>query len=236
MLGVGHTSLFDDYLSPNAYRGTNITFISNTQRFAVSKKRKAYTDNYIKVDLSDLTDKSGRGSELEFAFDLDFSYKWLLHDSPRFSLLAGGDLFFKLGAVYNLRNGNNPAQAKADISLGASTQAIYRFRIKSFPMALRCNVAMPLLGSDFSPEYGQLYYEMVEYGELSDCFFFSWPANTNRIMTGLWLDVPVRSMQFRVGYTSEYYGYKVNNLTYRNMDHVFVLGVMRMIELKRFGR
>ena len=60
-----------------------------------------------------------------------------------FKLLAGGVGDFNGGFVYNLRNGNNPAQARAYINLAASGMAIWDLRIKNRPITLRYQVNLP---------------------------------------------------------------------------------------------
>ena len=49
------------------------------------------------------------------------------------------------------RNGNNPASAKADIDLNISAMAIYKLRVKEYPMTLRYQFTIPFAGVLFSP-------------------------------------------------------------------------------------
>ena len=48
--------------------------------------------------------------------------------------------------IYNTRNGNNPASAKADIDLNISAMAIYKLRVKEYPMTLRYQFTIPFAG------------------------------------------------------------------------------------------
>ena len=49
------------------------------------------------------------------------------------------------GFVYNTRNSNNPAQAKAYGSVDISGMAIYKFRIGNHPLVARYQANLPLL-------------------------------------------------------------------------------------------
>ena len=79
-------------------------------------------------------------------------------------ILFGPMLDLNAGVVYNRRNSNNPAQAKAYGGLGASGMLIWKFRIKNYPMTLRYQANLPLLGAMFSPEFGESYYEIFSLG------------------------------------------------------------------------
>ena len=69
-------------------------------------------------------------------------------------LLAGGAVHGMSGFIYNTRNGNNPASAKADIDLNISAMAIYKLRVKEYPMTLRYQFTIPFAGVLFSPITG----------------------------------------------------------------------------------
>ena len=60
------------------------------------------------------------------SFYLDYSFamlrRWQLLD--RLYVSGGGEAALTLGGLYNLRNSNNPATAKAAIDLGATAMAI----------------------------------------------------------------------------------------------------------------
>ena len=63
------------------------------------------------------------------SFYLDYSFamlrRWQLLDGLYVS--GGGEAALTLGGLYNLRNSNNPATAKAAIDLGATAMASYHF-------------------------------------------------------------------------------------------------------------
>ncbi len=54
-----------------------------------------------------------------------------------------------VGGLYNLRNSNNPATAKAAIDLGATAMASYHFYISRLPVTLRYQVSLPVIGTFF---------------------------------------------------------------------------------------
>ena len=88
----------------------------------------------------------------------------IIFQSRQFQTACRRDRRLNGGFVYNLRNGNNPAQARAYINLAASGMAIWDLRIKNRPITLRYQVNLPLAGIMFMPNYGQSYYEIFTLG------------------------------------------------------------------------
>ena len=64
-------------------------------------------------------------------------YQFRMNDD-KLKILVGPMLDLNGGVVYNRRNSNNPAQAKAYGGLGASGMVIYKFHIARDPQIFRC--------------------------------------------------------------------------------------------------
>ena len=89
-------------------------------------------------------------------------YQFRLNEQLK--LLAGPMIDLNRGIRVQHTQFQQSAQAKAYGSVGISGMAIYKFRIGNYPLVVRYQANLPLLGAMFSPEFGQSYYEMFSLG------------------------------------------------------------------------
>ena len=235
-LGFGGLDIQDTYLSPNLYSGQALVVASEKTTLMSQKGRRSYLDKWTKADVGMLSDKNSRGAEISFLADMMESRMWLFYDDARFTVLAGYNMNFLVGGVYNLRNSNNPAQAKVYVGAGLSTMGIWRFQYGYVPFAVRLSIDKPLLGLGFSPEYGQLYYQIYENGLTSHNIFLSHPFNSDNVSYKLMLDIPAGNIQIRTGLEMQDYSYKVNNLKSKHFEINLVLGLVKKLEYGYNGR
>ena len=132
--------------------------------------------------------------------------------------------------IYNLRNSNNPINAKLYTNLGASGIAMYRFRIKGHPFTLRYQLNIPLLGIMFSPEYGQPYYDMSLSSDWNKNINFTSIHNQPSLRQFLTLDFPIESTNLRIGYVCDIQQAKVNNLKSHIWSHTLMLGFVKYFQ------
>ena len=152
---------------------------------------------------------------------------WTSTRSQRFSLAVGPMLSGYLGAVYNERNGNNPAQAKLDLMLDLSAACSYRFRLFRHPFVLRYQLTIPFVGVAFSPNYGQSYYEAFSFGNYDRNAVFANFVNMPSMRHLLTLDVPISRRSrtaLRVGYAGEFMQSTFNKINYHSYSHCVMIG------------
>ena len=163
------------------------------------------------------------------------NWSYTLHYQKRYGerlkLLFGPMLDVNAGFIYNQRNSNNPAQAKAYANLGASAMAIYKFHIGNNPLTLRYQANLPLLGIMFSPEYGESYYEIFGLKNGGKNVVFTSLHNMPSLRQMVTLDIPVKRSILRVGYICDIQQAKVNNLKSHTYGHDFMIGVVRNLYL-----
>ena len=159
-----------------------------------------------------------------------FSYHlrrfWQL--TPTLSLEAGGGIGAQIGALYNTRNSNNPAQAYASVQLLPSAAVTKQVQLLRRTSYLRYELSIPLAGLMFSPNYGQSYYEIFSRGNYDHNIVPTTIAATPSLRHMLTFDIPLSRRKpqsmLRIGYLGDYQQAKVNNLKQHHISHLLVLG------------
>ena len=227
LYGVGHTNILDTYLSPMEYTGMELRMLRESMRMTNLMDGKVSRQSLFQANLSITENPASTGSEIAFLANWNMAWHRQFRINERLKLLAGPLLDINGGFIYNARNSNNPMQAKAYVNLGASGMVIYRFSIKDYPLVLRYQMNLPLLGVMFSPEYGQPYYEMTLSHDWGKNICFTSLHNQPALRQFLTLDFPIRSTNLRIGYVCDLQQAKVNELKSHTWSHVFMVGFMK---------
>lgn len=234
LFGIGHSNVFETYLSPLEYTGTEVRFLHESMRMTRLLGGKVSGQSLIQVNAS--YNKNISQTAEMYAGLVNWSYA--LHyqfrmNNDKLKILVGPMLDLNGGVVYNRRNSNNPAQAKAYGGLGASGMLIYKFRIARYPLTVRYQANLPLLGVMFSPEYGESYYEIFSLGNGGRNVVFTSLHNNPSLRQMVTLDFPIRNVTMRVGYVCDIQQSKVNNLKSHAYSHDFMIGFVRNLYLLR---
>lgn len=160
----------------------------------------------------------------DFSLNLSWGMMRKFTPWPNCSLGIGPGVDFNIGALYNPRGGNNPAQAKGAISLAAMGYAQYNWRIGKLPVTFTYRPTWDLLGAFFCPDYGELYYE-IWLGDRSGLAHFGWPGNRFCLDNLLTADLKFGATWLRIGYHNRIYSSKANNIVSNAMTNAIVLGI-----------
>ncbi len=235
MISIGSAQILDTYLSPLHYNGPEVRFISHTLREHPDSSR-LFREIVHQGGISILDNKSGNGGEIAGSYN--FQYGWQLHLADyRFSgstlrLDAGGNIDANIGFIYNTRNSNNPAQARAYLNLTPTAAATYTIHGKR-PLRFRYEVGVPLAGIMFSPNYGQSYYEIFSQGNYDHNIVPTWIGNAPSMRQMLSLDCNLWGTTIRIGYLGDYQQARVNNLKSHIYSHALLIGIVRKFNVKK---
>jgi len=166
----------------------------------------------------------------------DISYSFTTHYNWDFGttlsglrLMLGPQFNANIGALYNTRNGNNPAQAIASLTLSASTAIVYGFHIRKQSFIARNQLDIPLIGAKFSPNYGQSYYEIFSEGDPDHNVCATTPFNAPNLRNLLTIDIPFKHATLRTGYLIDVRQSHLNHLKYHSYTHAFMIGWVKHI-------
>ncbi len=231
MVGIGGTNVLDTYLSNEHFKGIGFSFLATVER--QREHRHWSTTLEYEANLSSTKDRARQQQELEGAFNFYWGKlrEWQLLDG-NLRLQAGGVANTSLGFIYNTSNGNNPAQARVHLNLMPTAVATYRFMLFNKQFQARYELNLPLVGIQFSPNYGQSYYEIFNRGNYDHNIVFTTLATAPEWRNLLTVDAQLsRSITLRVGYLGNIQQSKVNNLKQHIWTHRFLIGITKRFSI-----
>ena len=231
MVGIGGTNVLDTYLSIEHFTGPGLSFLSTIERQREGRCWSTVMEH--EANLSALKDRRDEKSELEGAYNFYWGRlrEWRLMDG-RLRLQAGGVGNLSLGFIYNTSNSNNPAQARAHLNLMPTGVAAYRFTLFKKQWVARYELNLPLCGIQFSPNYGQSYYEIFNRGNYDHNVVLTSFVTAPEWRNLLTIDAELsRHVTLRIGYLGNIQQSKVNNLKQHIWTHRFLIGITKRFSI-----
>ena len=233
MVGIGKTNVYDTYLSPLEYKGPELRFMHESMRMTRLMGGRVSAQRIVQVNCSSTDNISKSSTSYSGMFNWTYALHYQYNVNGNLKILFGPMIDLNGGFIYNTRNSNNPAQAKAYGNIDASAMAIYKFRMARYPMVVRYQANLPFMGVMFSPEYGQSYYEIFSLGHGGRNVLFTSFHNAPSLRQMLTLDFPVGKTIMRAGYLCDIQQAKVNNLKSHFYSHNFMIGFVRNFHMIR---
>lgn len=227
LYGAGFTNVFDTYLSPQEYKGIEFRIMRESMRMRNWWNGNVSQQTLFQGNIGYTHNKVDNNNCLSALMNWNYALHYRFPVSESLTLLAGGAGEINGGFVYNMRNGNNPAQARAYINLAASGMAIWKVRIKDYPLTVRYQLNVPLLGVMFSPHYGQSYYEIFSLGNSDGVVKFTSLHNQPSLRQMLTADFPVGNIKMRLAYVWDAQQAKVNEIKMHTYSHIFMVGFVK---------
>lgn len=222
-VGTGH--LADTYLTPLHYNGVHVGL-----RYERTQAMKFDPERWImqlSLDLwGDITKNPAKNATMGNAM-LQFSWGMMrrLRLPNSITLGIGPSASLSGGCLYLNRNGNNPCSARGAVTVNALGYAAWNHRVGHLPFTLRYQAELPVTGAFFSPEYGQLYYQ-IYLGDRDGLAHAAWWGNYFLLDNLATADLHFGATTLRLGYHCRIFSSKVNNLVARDVSHSFVIGVV----------
>ena len=231
MLGFGSTNILDTYLSAEHFKGSGMSFVTTIERERPDKHWGTLMEH--EANLSTAKDRAKSQTEMEGAYNFYWGklYSWQLFDNS-LKLQAGGLVNASLGVIYNTSNSNNPAQARAHLNVMPTGVATYKFNLWNKAFTARYELALPLCGIMFSPNYGQSYYEIFSLGNYDHNVVPTTFVSAPEWRQMLTLDVRLwKSASLRIGYLGNMQQAKVNNLRQHIYTHRLLIGFTKQFSI-----
>ncbi|MBR1469825.1 MAG: DUF3316 domain-containing protein [Prevotella sp.] len=225
LFAVGAVDMLDTYLSPEKYKGVEFRLFSQNRKTRNAWVRTIVNQGSLVFGHNRADNNDELGGSYEFHYHL--RREWTL--APEWTVEAGGGAQGSIGFLYNMRNSNNPAQARFSVTLNPSVATHYNFRLFKRSVRLHYEASAPLLGLMFSPNYGQSYYEIFGRGNYDRNIVPTTIGATPSLRHMLTFDIPLSRKPtvrttLRIGYLGDYWQAKVNNLKYHQYSHLLVVG------------
>lgn len=223
-LGTSH--LTDTYLTPLKYKGFAAALsYERLQAMRFSPEQWVMQlRGRLGLNRAENLAKNAAMWDLDLDLSWGMMHRFRIREVDGLQLFAGGATGLDVGALYLSRNGNNPVSAKAAWTVSLTAAAVYNFKISRLPATLRYQPTLPVTGVFFSPDYGELYYE-IYLGNHSGLAHAAWWGNYFRLDNLLTADLHLGATNLRIGYHGDILSTKVNNIVSRRFVHALTIGI-----------
>ncbi len=223
-LELGSAHIAQTYLSPLCYSGIAMALSYERMQAMRFDPERWVMRLSGRLDGAHTHNNPARNASM---WDLGLNIGWGMSrrwNVDRWSFYGGGYTAIEGGILYVPRNSNNPVAAKAAWTIGATAAAVYHTSLWGKRLTLRYLAEMPLTGIFFSPEYGELYYE-IYLGNHSGLVRGAWPGNFFRLNNLLTADIALGRTILRLGYRCNVSSTKTHDIVSRHIEHMAVVGL-----------
>lgn len=216
---VGRANMYDTYLSPLKYKGTSFRIMDERMRRTSWFNHRFTRQQIIDLEVTSTENPAGNAREYSIIGQYNWGGHYNLYSTEKFRLSVGALWNITGGVIYNQRNSNNPASAKAHSNINLSLIGFYNWKQITF----RGQLDTPLFGILFSPHYGQSYYE-ISLGNSVGVVNFASIHNQRALRGYFTADVPISKISLRIGYLGSFYQTKVHDITSHIYSNSIVIG------------
>lgn len=231
LFGAGRVNVLDTYLSPLEYAGPVLGVVHRSERLARWGRGRVTVTGLVAGRAAYAHSPTDDGKAWDGELTAAFGWHRNWHPLPGLRLGVGGLAELSTGFTYNLRNGNNPAQGRLGTDVAISAIAAYDFSLRGRPFSARMQMDVPLTGAQFTPNYGQSYYEIFSLGHYDRNVRWTHPLNAPSARLLATLTVPLGRARLSLGYWADIRQSELNHLKRHAWSHQFVVGYVRRLRL-----
>ncbi|OJU38542.1 MAG: hypothetical protein BGN96_03215 [Bacteroidales bacterium 45-6] len=220
-IGYGSASVYDSYLSPLEYNGNSYSFLHERVSRTHLLNDRLVKQQLFGLNLTSTENPAKNATTYSAIAEYRLGAHYPVWQRGNFRFRAGGVWNLGGGVVYNQRNSNNPASAKAYTNLNVSVQSFFRWK----SLLLRWQLDTPVVGVFFTPEYGESYYE-VSLGNYPNAVHFASIHNQRALLSYFSADFPVSNWTIRLGLQSSLYQTRANSLVSHLYTHNILIGLV----------
>ena len=234
LLGMGKNHVYDSYLSPLDYAGSTLGFTRIGERTMQRGQGRWSQMTYFDFNASQLHNPVGNATTWDGELQFNYGQHYHLMAQPKWNVALGGLLGAHLGGTYNTRNGNNPGQLRMALDLAVSAVAARQFALWKKRGTWRTQCDIPVMGTFFTPNYGQSYYEIFILGHANRNIVFSHPFNAPSVRLLSTISIPFGTSSLTLGYKADIRQSTVHHLDRHAWHHTFLIGYTKTLQfLKR---
>ena len=234
LLGMGKNHVYDSYLSPLDYVGSTLGFTRIGERTMQRGQGRWSQMTYFDLNASQLHNPVGNATTWDGELQFNYGQHYHLMAQPKWHVALGGLLGAHLGGTYNTRNGNNPGQMRMALDLAVSAVAARQFALWKKRWTWRTQCDIPVMGTFFTPNYGQSYYEIFILGHANRNIVFSHPFNAPSVRLLSTISIPFGTSSLTLGYKADIRQSTVHHLDRHAWHHTFLIGYTKTLQfLKR---
>lgn len=221
---VGHKSVRCSYLSPLTYTGPGYGLEYEWRRPSCIDGNfgmQAHAD----LDYGYLLSPAKNSRMYQLMLNLQWGVEHYWTPVSGLTLNAGTTLGVDGGAIYLLRNGNNPVQALFWVGASISLRAKYdNLKLLGRNLSISECLELPTIGAFFCPQYGETYYE-IYLGNHSGLAHFGWWGNRPQVKSRLIADWQLGKYALSLGFEYFYKGLECNFITTRQALCSAIIGI-----------
>ncbi|MEN9919914.1 MAG: hypothetical protein RL662_2350 [Bacteroidota bacterium] len=221
LMGIGNSNIYDTYLSPLKYTGTSLRLMNERMKKTSWFNNQFTNQRLIDVEMAFVDSPAGNSRQYSVLGNYNWGGHYNLIKTDRFRFSIGSLWSITGGVVYNQRNSNNPASARAYSNIHLSAIAFYNWKSITF----RGQIDTPIAGVLFSPKYGQTYYE-ISLDNSIKIFNIASLHNQRGLKSYFTADIPISKISLRLGYLGTFYQTKIHYLHTHNYASSFVIGLV----------
>jgi len=221
--GYGTGSVYDSYLSPLKYSGSNVGLFYEKMKNTGLMNGNIAAQHLFDVNYSWTENNTGSASYYSGFIDYNYGLFYRMKPVGKLQIFAGMQAGGMIGFIYNTRNGNNPATGKAHLDLSLSAMANYKWHIRSQPLYFREQISFPFVGAMYSPQYGTSYYE-IGLGNTKNLIHLASFNNHFAIRNMLSAEIPFNCFTLRLSYLFSLYETSINDLDTQIITNTFFIG------------